>query len=107
MYKKRIKKVTENMREMGLSQIIVTSSAPVYYLTGQWVDPHERMLALYLDDTGRGVLFGNLLFKLNQQVFPQQIHTDNDESPSHRDAEDVLRLWQGEIPAISLFGSIQ
>ncbi|MBQ4249422.1 MAG: aminopeptidase P family protein [Clostridia bacterium] len=79
MYKKRIKKVTENMREMGLSQIIVTSSAPVYYLTGQWVDPHERMLALYLDDTGRGVLFGNLLFKLNQQVFPQQIHTDNDD----------------------------
>lgn len=79
MYKERIKKVTENMRAMGLSQIIVTSSAPVYYLTGQWVDPHERMLALYLDDTGKGVLFGNLLFNLNQKVFEQKIHTDNDD----------------------------
>ncbi|MBQ3378957.1 MAG: aminopeptidase P family protein [Clostridia bacterium] len=79
MYKQRIKKVTENMRAMGLSQIIVTASAPVYYLTGQWVDPLERMLALYLDDTGRGVLFGNMLFKLDQSVFPQEIHTDNDD----------------------------
>lgn len=64
---------------MGLSQIIITSSAPVYYLTGQWIDPHERMIALYLDDEGRGVLFGNLLFNLNQNIFEQKIHTDNDD----------------------------
>ena len=31
------------------------------------------------------------------------MHTDKGESRSHRDAEDVLRLWQGEIPAISLY----
>jgi len=67
------------MREMGLTQIIVTSSAPIFYLTGQWVDPHERMLALYLDAEGNGTLFGNLLFNLNQSVFPQKIHTDNDD----------------------------
>lgn len=46
MNKQRIKRVTENMKKEGLTQIIVSSTASIYYLTGFWVEPHERMIAL-------------------------------------------------------------
>ena len=46
------------MKASGLQQIIVTSTVPVL-LDGYWVEPQERMIALYLDADGQAVLFGN------------------------------------------------
>ncbi len=64
MKKQRINSVTENMKKAGLTQIIVSSTASLYYLTGFWVEPHERMIALYLDISGKAILFGNEIFGL-------------------------------------------
>ena len=64
MNTKRIEKVTENMRACGLRQIIVSSTANVYYLTGVWCEPFERMLALLVKDTGEMTLFANRMFAL-------------------------------------------
>lgn len=64
MKRDRLNRVLENMHRENLSQIIVTAGASVYYLTGLWVDPMERMLALYIDDSGQCTLFGNDLFGL-------------------------------------------
>jgi Xaa-Pro dipeptidase len=58
----RLARVIENMEKEHLKQIIVTSKESIYYLTGIWVDPFERMLALYIQGSGRVVLFGNELF---------------------------------------------
>ena len=60
----RIGRVIENMRACGLEQIVVTSTANVYYLTGVWVEPFERMLALLVKDDGEVTLFANRLFAL-------------------------------------------
>ena len=49
----------------GLSQIVVTAPASVYYLTGTWVSPGERMLALLVKDDGTAVLYANRLFALS------------------------------------------
>ncbi len=59
-----LERVTRNMKEMGLPHILVTSPASVYYLTGQWVTPGERMLALWVTDGGEARLFANRLFAL-------------------------------------------
>ena len=40
------------MRACGLRQIIVSNPASVFYLTGVWCEPFERMLALLLTDDG-------------------------------------------------------
>ena len=56
LFTSRIERVLANMEQQGLHQILVTSTASVYYLTGVWVQPMERMFAFYLDDTGRCVL---------------------------------------------------
>ena len=80
----RLERVRQQMRTQGLSQILVTSTASVYYLTGQWVEPHERMLALYLDLEGRTILFGNELFGLSATPeLPVVTHTDSDDPVAH------------------------
>ena len=78
MEHKRLQRVVERMRAQGLAQILVTATASVYYLTGFWVEPHERMLALWLDDQGRAVLFGNEIFGIpSTPELPVVTHTDS------------------------------
>ena len=64
MNTQRIQKVIENMRACGLKQILVTGTANVYYLTGVWCEPFERMLALHLTDSGDMKLYANRMFAL-------------------------------------------
>ena len=79
MQNARIQRVLANMEKEGLHQILVTSTASVYYLTGAWVEPLERMLALYLDDSGRRVLLGNELFSLEPAPGVELLlHKDSD-----------------------------
>ncbi|AFM40880.1 Xaa-Pro aminopeptidase [Desulfosporosinus acidiphilus SJ4] len=79
MNKQRINDVIDKMKKEGLTQIIVSSTASLYYLTGYWVEPHERMIALYLDASGKAVLFGNEIFGLNSMPdLPLICHTDSE-----------------------------
>lgn len=79
MNQKRMERVIENMKREGLSQIIVSSTASLYYLTGLWIDPHERMIALYLDTTGRALLFGNEIFGIApMEDLPLYTHKDSE-----------------------------
>ena len=64
----RIERVIENMRNEGLRQILVSAPASVYYLTGAWVEPGERMLALHVQDNGQVRLYANRLFALRGNV---------------------------------------
>ena len=90
MNQARIEKVRENMKQAGLKQIIVTKTESVYYLTGIWVEPIERMMAVYLDDSGRTIFFGNKLFGvLPQEGLEVQEHTDSD-NPVEQLAKAVL-----------------
>lgn len=89
MNQKRLERVIANMKQEGLSQIVVTSTASLYYLTGLWIDPHERMIALYLDDTGRALLFGNEIFGLSgTEELPLYTHKDS-ENPVKQLAEMI------------------
>ena len=64
LHQNRIDRVLTYMKAEGLPQIIVTATASVYYLTGLWVEPMERMLALLLREDGTAILFGNAMFGL-------------------------------------------
>ena len=78
MEQARVQRVVERMKAQGLTQVLVTATASVYYLTGFWVEPHERMLALWLDDQGQSVLFGNEIFGLpSTPELPLVTHTDS------------------------------
>ena len=64
MNTKRIEKVIQNMKVHGLAQILVTGTANVYYLTGVWCEPFERMLALHVKADGGMKLYANRMFAL-------------------------------------------
>ena len=80
MNTQRIIKVTQNMSSCGLKQIIVTNPASVFYLTGVWCEPFERMLALLVKGDGRLTLYGNRLFALEGQTdVPLSLYDDTDD----------------------------
>lgn len=79
MKRQRLEQVLGYMKDEGLEQIIVSSPASIYYLTGYWVDPHERMLALYVDQSAKVTLFANNIFGLNSSPeLPLIYHEDGD-----------------------------
>ena len=41
----RIERVIENMKKMGLSQLMVADPMSIRYLTGIYVEPYERLFA--------------------------------------------------------------
>lgn len=85
MNKRRISRVIENMRAENLSQIIVSAPESVYYLTGTFVSPGERMLALLLKDDGSITLFANRLFALTGNTSVPLVEFDRYRRP-HRAA---------------------
>lgn len=64
MKKERLNLVIKEMKNNNLSQLIVTSSASIFYLTGRWISPGERMLALYINTYGKCTLILNELFPM-------------------------------------------
>lgn len=74
-----INRVIENMKAQGLKQIIVSAPASVYYLTGTWVHPGERMLALLVKDSGEMTLYANRLFALKDSVRVPLVEFDDTE----------------------------
>lgn len=68
MNEKRLSNVMNKMKEKKLSQIIVTSPASIYYLTGRWINTGERMIALYINIDGRNKLFINKLFPIQDDL---------------------------------------
>ncbi len=68
MFEERVARVLKNMEEKGLDQMLVSDPPSVYYLTGRWILPNERLLALYLNKNGNHKLFVNKLFTVEGDI---------------------------------------
>lgn len=68
MFEERVSRVLHNMEEMGLEQMIISDPPSVFYLTGRWILPNERLLALYLHKNGNNKLFINKLFTVDGDI---------------------------------------
>ena len=68
MFEERVSRVLHNMEEMGLEQMIISDPPSVFYLTGRWILPNERLLALYLNKNGNNKLFINKLFTVDGDI---------------------------------------
>lgn len=81
MYEERLKKIIENMKKHGISQMVVTSTPNIYYLTGVWIDPGERLYALYINEDGSTKFILNELFISSPGIENLNVTTysDNDD----------------------------
>ncbi|MEG1482992.1 M24 family metallopeptidase [Clostridium sp.] len=68
MKKNRIDNVMKSMEKQGLSQMVVTSTPAIFYLTGKWISTGERMIALYLNKNGNHRLIVNKLFPIYEDL---------------------------------------
>ena len=75
----RYERVLEKMKEHDLSQLIVCDPYSIYYLTGCWNEPFERMWVLLLKDSGEQLLFANLLFNVSKVKVPVILYSDTDD----------------------------
>lgn len=63
----RLNRVIENMKKHQLEQMIVSSAAAIFYLTGRWIESGERMLVLYISTKNKTHLIINELFPIEEQ----------------------------------------
>lgn len=58
----KLNAILKAMQEKEIPQLIISDPAAIFYLTGKWIVPGERMLALYLNLDGCKKLVINKLF---------------------------------------------
>ncbi|MBE6083007.1 aminopeptidase P family protein [Acidilutibacter cellobiosedens] len=81
MIQERLKKVLEIMEKKKLPQIIVSDPSAIFYLTGKWIFPGERMLALYITLNGDNKLFVNELFPISEDLGPEIVWYNDVQNP--------------------------
>lgn len=58
----KVSRIIDAMNEKGMPQMIISDPVAIFYLTGKWIHPGERLLALYLNVDGNHKLVINELF---------------------------------------------
>jgi len=81
MIQDRLNKVLKIMEEKKIPQIIISDSSAIFYLTGRWILPGERMLALYINLNGHNKLFINELFPISEDLGAEKIWYSDTDNP--------------------------
>ncbi|MGN1266679.1 MAG: aminopeptidase P family N-terminal domain-containing protein, partial [Dorea sp.] len=81
----KLNRILKAMEEQGLPQMIISDPPSIYYLTGKWIHPGERMLALYLNVNGNHKLVINKLFPQERDLGVELVWYDDIE-----DAVEIL-----------------
>lgn len=84
MNESKVTRILAAMEEQHLPQMIVSDPAAVFYLTGKWIHPGERMLALYLNVSGSHKLILNRLFPQEKDLGVELVW--------YNDTEDAVEL---------------
>ena len=88
MIETRLKSIIEDMEKQNLTQLLVSDPASIYYLTGKWIHPGERMLVLYINTDGTNKLFNNILFPIEENLGFEIVWYSDVEDP-------VTKLYDG------------
>ena len=81
MIQERLNKVLKSMRDSKIPQMIVSDSNAIFYLTGKWILPGERMLVLYLNTNGKNKLFINELFPISEDLGLEKVWYSDTDKP--------------------------
>lgn len=85
----RLAKVLTKMEESNIPQMIISDPASIFYLTGKWIHPGKRMLALYLNTRGNHQLFINELFPVSEDLGVEKVW--------FKDTDEPIQLLSGYV----------
>ena len=80
----KLNRILTKMEAQGMPQMIISDPPTIYYLTGKWIHPGERLLALYLNVNGNHKLVINKLFPQEKDLGVELIWYD--------DVEDAVEI---------------
>ncbi|MHC6180093.1 M24 family metallopeptidase [Clostridium sp. JNZ X4-2] len=89
MIQERLEKVLRLMEKEKLPQMIISDPSAIFYLTGKWILPGERMLALYITLSGHDKLFINELFPMSEGIGIETVWYNDVQNPVEILAEYV------------------
>lgn len=84
MDKDKLQSIIKAMKQEDVSQIVLTDPSNIFYLTGKWIHPGERLLALYVNTSGETKLVINRLFPQKEDLGVELVWYD--------DTEDAVEL---------------
>lgn len=80
MNKLRLDRILKELKDNGLTQMLISDSYTIYYLTGKYIKPGERFLGLLIKESGENVIFINELFTVNEDLGVKKVwFSDNDD----------------------------
>ena len=77
MDQNKVSRVLKSMEEKCVPQMIVSDPVAIFYLTGKWIFPGERLLALYLNVNGNHKMIINKLFPQETDLGVDIIYYDD------------------------------
>ena len=77
----KLNAILKSMEEQNLPQMIISDPPAIFYLTGKWIIPGERCLALYLNVNGNHKLVINKLFPQERDLGVELVWYDDIEDP--------------------------
>lgn len=95
MNESRLQRVLALMTEQHIPQLLISDPCSIFYLTGKWILPGERMLVLYLTTSGTKTLFINELFPLHDDLGVDVVWLNDTQDvvgilASHLNSDEVL-----------------
>ena len=79
LHESRLERVMSAMKDSRLTGLVISDPQSIWYLTGIFNEPYERLFVLYLSADGNHVLFWNKLFNIRQKMFPEVCVCDADD----------------------------
>ena len=73
----KVNRILKSMEEKGVPQMIISDPPTIFYLTGKWIIPGERLLALYLNVNGDHKLVINKLFPQEKDLGVELVWYDD------------------------------
>ncbi|WXR60367.1 aminopeptidase P family protein [Peptostreptococcaceae bacterium AGR-M142] len=89
MIQNRVDSLLSTMKENDIPQILITDPSSIFYFTGEWIHPGERMLALYISLENENKIFINELFPVTADLGVEKIW--------FKDTDDSVKLLSNYI----------
>lgn len=84
MKEERVEKVLSEMKRRGIPQMIISDPSCIFYFTGKWFFPEERMIVLYLNVNGNHKFVVNELFPIEDDMGVEKVW--------YNDTQDAVKI---------------
>ena len=95
MNNKRLESVISKMKEDNIDQLLISDPNSIFYLTGKWIYPGERMNILSVVSNGDVKYFVNKLFPINEDLGIELVWLDDTDDQVKILANSVVPRYVG------------